>query len=158
MGRCRSSGMFRKEYENRHHCSCYSHHFRHFWIYFGGYIGVTRIARASNYATLMWLTNIDKNLQQGNIDRAKKLTFLATDGSFGALEQIDTIPLSFLVVVLTGISSKLGMKELHEQIATRAKQHFAPRLDEFSEASKINIQKIVEVELLQSKCSSSNKK
>ncbi len=124
---------------------------------FGGYIGVTRIARASNYATLMWLTNIDKNLQQGNIDRAKKLTFLATDGSFGALEQIDTIPLSFLVVVLTGISSKLGMKELHEQIATRAKQHFAPRLDEFSEASKINIQKIVEVELLQSKCSSSNK-
>jgi len=34
----------------------------------GGYNGVIRMVRASNYATLMWLTNIDKNLQQGNID------------------------------------------------------------------------------------------
>lgn len=24
----------RKEYEDRYHCSCYRHHFRHFWIYF----------------------------------------------------------------------------------------------------------------------------
>jgi hypothetical protein len=59
---------------------------------FGGYNGVNRMVRASNYATLMWLTAIDKDLQQGNIDRAKKLTFQATDATFGVLESIDTTP------------------------------------------------------------------
>jgi hypothetical protein len=112
---------------------------------FGGYIGVTRMARASNYATLMWLTNIDKDLQQGNIDRAKKLTFQATDATFGVLERIDTTPESALLAVVP-------WDAFNEQIATRAKQHFTPRLDEFSEASKNNIQKIVEVELPKSSC------
>jgi len=60
----------------------------------GGYISVTRVARDSNYATLMWLTAIDKDLQQGNLDRAKKLTFQATDATFGVLQLIDTTPQS----------------------------------------------------------------
>jgi hypothetical protein len=51
-----------------------------------------------------------------------------------------------------------NIKAFNEQIATRAKQHFTPRFDEFSEASKINIQKIIEVELPQSKCPSPIKK
>lgn len=118
---------------------------------FGGYIGVTRMARASNYATLMWLTNIDKNLQQGNIDQAKRLTFQATDATFGVLERIDTTPESALLAVVPW--DAFNIKAFNEQIATRAKQHFTPRLDEFSEASKSNIQEIVEVELPASKSS-----
>ena len=123
---------------------------------FGGYIGVTRMARASNYATLMWLTNIDKDLQQGNIDRAKKLTFQATDATFGVLERIDTTPESALLAVVPW--DAFNIKAFNEHIAIRAKQHFALRLDEFSDASKNNIQKIVEVELPQSKCPSPVKK
>jgi len=45
-----------------------------------------------------------------------------------------------------------NMKTYNEQVATRSKQHFIPRLDEFSEPSKIQIQKIVEVELPKSTC------
>ena len=116
----------------------------------GGYNGVTRMARASNYATLMWLTNIDKDLQQGNIDRAKKLTFQATDATFGVLERIDTTPESALLAVVPW--DAFNIKAFNEQIATRAKQHFTPRFDEFSEPSKSNIQKIVEVELPKSSC------
>ena len=116
----------------------------------GGYNGVTRMARASNYATLMWLTNIDKDLQQGNIDRAKKLTFQATDATFGVLERIDTTPESALLAVVPW--DAFNIKAFNEQIATRAKQHFTPRFDEFSEPSKSYIQKIVEVELPKSSC------
>jgi hypothetical protein len=116
----------------------------------GGYNGVTRMARASNYATLMWLTNIDKDLQQGNIDRAKKLTFQATDATFGVLERIDTTPESALLAVVPW--DAFNIKAFNEQIATRAKQHFNPRFDEFSEPSKSYIQKIVEVELPKSSC------
>ncbi len=112
---------------------------------FGGYIGVTRIARASNYANLMWIANIDKDLQQGNIDRAKKLTFQATDATFGVLERIDTTPESALLAVVPW--DAFNIKAFNDQIATRAKQHFTPRFDEFSEPSKSYIQKIVEVEL-----------
>jgi hypothetical protein len=111
----------------------------------GGYSGVTRMVRDSNYATLMWLTNIDKDLQQGNIDRAKKLTFQATDATFGVLERIDTTPESALPAVVSW--DAFNIKAFNEQIATRAKQHFTPRYDEFSEPSKSYIQKIVEVEL-----------
>jgi hypothetical protein len=116
----------------------------------GGYNGVTRMARASNYATLMWLTNIDKDLQQGNIDRAKKLTFQATDATFGVLERIDTTPESALLAVVPWAA--FNIKAFNEQIATRAKQHFTHRFDEFSEPSKSYIQKIVEVELPKSSC------
>ena len=116
----------------------------------GGYNGVTRMARASNYATLMWLTNIDKDLQQGNIDRAKKLTFQATDATFGVLERIDTTPESALLAVVPW--DAFNIKAFNEQIATRAKQHFNPRFDEFSEPSKSYTQKIVEVELPKSSC------
>jgi len=116
----------------------------------GGYNGVTRMARASNYATLMWLTNIDKDLQQGNIDHAKKLTFQATDATFGVLERIDTTPESALMAVVPW--DAFNIKAFNEQIATRAKQHFTPRFDEFSEPSKSYIQKIVEVELPKSSC------
>ena len=122
----------------------------------GGYNGVTRMVRDSNYATLMWLTNIDKDLQQGNIDRAKKLTFQATDATFGVLERIDTTPESALLAVVPW--DAFNIKAFNDQIATRAKQHFTPRFDEFSEPSKSYIQKIVEVELPQSKCSSPIKK
>jgi len=111
----------------------------------GGYNGVTRMVRDSNYATLMWLTNIDKNLQQGNIDQAKRLTFQATDATFGVLERIDTTPESALLAVVPW--DAFNIKAFNEQIATRAKQHFTPRYDEFSEPSKSYIQKIVEVEL-----------
>ena len=116
----------------------------------GGYNGVTRMVRDSNYATLMWLTNIDKDLQQGNIDRAKKLTFQATDATFGVLERIDTTPESALLAVVPW--DAFNIKAFNEQIATRAKQHFTPRFDEFSEPSKSYIQKIVEVELPKSSC------
>jgi hypothetical protein len=108
------------------------------------------MARASNYATLMWLTNIDKDLQQGNIDRAKKLTFQATDATFGVLERIDTTPESALLAVVPW--DAFNIKAFNEQIATRTKQHFTPRFDEFSEPSKSYIQKIVEVELPKSSC------
>ena len=100
----------------------------------GGYNGVTRMVRDSNYATLMWLTNIDKDLQQGNIDRAKKLTFQATDATFGVLERIDTTPESALLAVVPW--DAFNIKAFNEQIATRAKQHFTLRFDEFSEPSK----------------------
>ena len=116
----------------------------------GGYNGVTRIARDSNYATLMWLTAIDKDLQQGNIDRAKKLTFQATDATFGVLQLIDTTPQSALMAVVPW--GAYNMKTYNKQIASRAKQHFIPRFDEFSEPSKSNIQKIIEVELPKSSC------
>lgn len=116
----------------------------------GGYNGVTRMVRDSNHATLMWLTAIDKELQQGNIDRAKKLTFQATDATFGVLELIDTTPESALMPVVPW--GAYNMKTYKEQIATRAKQHFTPRFDEFSEPSKSYIQKIVEVELPKSSC------
>ena len=116
----------------------------------GGYNGVHRMVRASNYATLMWLTAIDKDLQQGNIDSAKKLTFQATDATFGVLESIDTTPESTLLGVVPW--DAFNIKAFNEQIATRAKQHFTPRFDELPEPSKSYIQKIVEVELPKSSC------
>jgi len=114
----------------------------------GGYYGVSRMARDSNYANLMWLTAIDKDLEQGNIDRAKKLTFQATDATFGALQTIDTIPQSGLMTVL-GV---FNMKAYNDQVSTRAKQHFITRLDELSEPPKIQIQQIVKVEMPQRSC------
>ena len=116
----------------------------------GGYNGVTRMVRDSNCATLMWLTAIDKALQQENIDRAKKLTFQATDATFGVLEKIDTTPESALLPLVPW--DAFNIKAFNEQIATRAKQHFTPRFDEFSEPSKSYIQRIVEIELPKSSC------
>jgi hypothetical protein len=115
----------------------------------GGYFTAKRLARDTNYAQLLWLTSIDRDLQAGRIDRARSILSTATDGTLMLLEGIDRQPLPVLMTVL----GAFDMKEQNERIATRAKQHFLPISDSMSNESKAFLASIVEVEIPPSQCS-----
>ena len=111
----------------------------------GGYYAAAKTAKMSNYATLMWLTNIDESLERGNIERAKELVFLATDGTFGALHIVDHIPGSVLMTAMPFDS--FNIKDFNERTATKAKLHFADRAVEFSGPAKEFFDQIQEIDL-----------
>jgi len=115
----------------------------------GGYFTAKRLARDTNYAQLMWLTNIDRDLQEGRIDRARKITHLATDGTLMLLGNLDRQPLPILMTV----AGAFDMKKQNEIVATRAKQHFLPISDSMSDESKAFLTSIVEVDIPPSQCS-----
>ena len=115
----------------------------------GGYFTARRLARDTNFAQLMWLTAIDRNIQEGRIDRARSILSTATDGTLMLLESIDRQPLPVLMTVF----GAFDMRELNERTATRAKQHFLPISDSMSPESKAFLTSIVEVDIPPSQCS-----
>jgi hypothetical protein len=118
----------------------------------GGYITGGRISRDSNYAQLLWLTSIDRELHAGRYDRAQSVSKSASDMTLQflpALEDDPNLRTSLLMTTLGGFQ----MTELNEQIATRAKRHFLPISNNFSEQSRRFLTEIVEVELPASKSS-----
>jgi len=119
----------------------------------GGYFTAKRLARDTNYAQLMWLTNIDRDLQEGRIDRARKITHLATDGTLMLLGNLDRQPLPILMTV----AGAFDMKKQNEIVATRAKQHFIPLSPAFSKESVSFLEQIKEVEIPPSTCAAKNK-
>ena len=115
----------------------------------GGYFTAKRLARDTNYAQLLWLTSIDRDLQAGRIDRARSILSTATDGTLMLLEGIDRQPLPVLMTVF----GAFDMKEQNERIATRAKQHFLPISDSMCTESKAFLTSIVEADIPPSHCS-----
>ena len=115
----------------------------------GGYFTAKRLACDSNYAQLLWLTSIDRDLQAGRIDRARSILSTATDSTLMLLEGIDQQPLPVLMTVF----GAFDMKEQNERVATRAKQHFLPISDSMSDESKAFLTSIVEVDIPPSQCS-----
>lgn len=119
----------------------------------GGYYTAKRLARDTNYAQLMWLTNIDRDLQAGRIDRAREITHFATDGTLMLLAKIDSEPLPILMTV----AGAFDMKRQNEIWATRAKQHFLPLSSTLSKESVTFLEQIKEVEIPPSTCAANTK-
>jgi hypothetical protein len=114
----------------------------------GGYFTAKRLARDTNYAQLLWLTSIDRDLQAGRIDRARSILSTAADGTLSLLHRLDDSPLPILMTV----AGAFDLKKQNEITATRAKQHFLPLADSMSVESKVFLKSIVEVEIPPSQC------
>jgi hypothetical protein len=112
----------------------------------GSYITGRRIARDSNYAQLLWLTSIDRELQAGRYDRAKSASTSASDMTLQFLAALEDDPKLRMSLLMTSVGG-FQMSELNDQIATRAKRHFLPISAGLSEQSRRFLADIVEVEL-----------
>jgi hypothetical protein len=114
----------------------------------GGYFTGARVIRDTNYAQLLWLTSIDRELHAGNPERARKISLSASDMTLNLLERMDRERLPLLMTALGGFN----MDELNDQIATRAKLHFLPISEGMSDESKRFLEAIIEVDIPPSTC------
>ena len=122
----------------------------------GGYITGGRAVRDTNYAQLLWLTSIDRELHAGRYDRAQSVSTSAADMTLqflAALEDDPKLRTSLLMTSLGGFQ----MNELNDQIATRAKRHFLPIAENMSGETKAFLERIVEVDIPPSQCATKTK-
>jgi len=119
----------------------------------GGYFTAKRLARDTNYATLLWLTSIDSELQAGQIERARRTALIATDGTLSLLSGLDQQSAPILMTVF----GAFDFKHANEITATRAKRHFLPNSMTLSDESRAFLERVVEVEIPTSSCSAKKK-
>lgn len=115
----------------------------------GGFVTGKRVARDSNYAQLLWLTSIDRELHAERYDRARKVSKSASDMTLQFLEMLENDPKLRTSILMTAMGG-FQMNDLNDQVATRARRHFLPISQDMSEESKRFLAAIVEVEIPES--------
>jgi hypothetical protein len=117
----------------------------------GGYVigGIQtglKTAIDSDTATLMWITEIDRAIQSGNIKRANYFCFTAATAHFDLIKRLNDHPASMMLMI--SIAPWLHYMEKPNQIIlTRAKQFYAPRASEMTLGAKAYLESIQEVPL-----------
>jgi hypothetical protein len=116
----------------------------------GGSVSTKRIVKDSNIANLMWITEINRQIDLQNNQKAKDLCFLAAQGTFGVLNTFDRH--SFIYSVFSVCPWVLQREEPNSIILTRAKIFYTPQASKMFSGAREYLNSIKEVPLPISTC------
>jgi hypothetical protein len=119
----------------------------------GGSVSTMKIIKDSNIATLMWITEINRQIDLQNIKRAKELCFAATQGTLSVLNTFDKH--SFVYSVFSVCPWVNQMDEQNNITLTKTKIFYAPQASKFFPEAREYLNNIKEVPIPVSLCNKS---
>lgn len=116
----------------------------------GGYVigGIqtgAKVAVASDAATMMWITEINRAIQSGKTEKANNLCFTAASIHFDLLKRLKDHPLQMLIMSVVPWMNTT--EKLNQIVLTRAKQFYFHRASEMTPEAKEYLENIKEVPL-----------
>jgi hypothetical protein len=109
----------------------------------GGSVSTKKIFKDSNIATLMWITEINRQIELQNMKKAEDLCFVAAQGSFSLLNTFDKN--SFVYSVFSVCPWVNIMDKPNQTILTKAKIFYTPKASKMFPEAREYLNSIKEV-------------
>jgi hypothetical protein len=119
----------------------------------GGSVSTKKIFKDSNIATLMWITEINRQIELQNMKKAEDLCFVAAQGSFSLLNTFDKN--SFVYSVFSVCPWVNIMDKPNQTILTKAKMFYTHKASKMFPEAREYLNSIKEVPIPVSLCNKS---
>lgn len=116
----------------------------------GGSVSTKKVIKDSNIAALMWITEINRQIDLQNNKRAEELCFFAAEGTFSVLNTFDKH--SFIYSIWSVCPWVNQMEEPNNITLTKAKIFYTPQASRMFSGAREYLNSIKEVPIPVSTC------
>ena len=119
----------------------------------GGYVTTKKLVKDSNIGNLMWFTEINRQIELQNKQKAEDLCFLAAQGTFIALNGFDK---NSIIYSIASVCPWINfMDKSNQTILTKAKIFYSPKASKMFPDAREYLNSIKEVPIPVSACKKS---
>jgi hypothetical protein len=109
----------------------------------GGYVSTKKLVKDSNIGNLMWFTEINRQIELQNKQKAEDLCFLAAQGTFIALNGFDK---NSIIYSIASVCPWINfMDKSNQTILTKAKIYYSPKASKMFPDAREYLNSIKEV-------------
>ena len=111
----------------------------------GGYVTTKKLVKDSNIGNLMWFTEINRQIELQNKQKAEDLCFLAAQGTFIALNGFDK---NSIIYSIASVCPWINfMDKSNQTILTKAKIYYSPKASKMFPEAREYLNNIKEVRI-----------
>ena len=109
----------------------------------GGYVSTKKIIRGFNVGNLLWITEINRQIELQNNQKAEELCFSTAQGNFSVLNRLDKDALLYSIMTVCLWTNP--MDERTKDILTKAKIFYSPKASKMYPDAREYLNSIKEV-------------
>jgi hypothetical protein len=109
----------------------------------GSYVSTKKIIRGFNVGNLLWITEINRQIELQNNQKAEELCFSTAQGNFSVLNRLDKDALLYSIMAVCPWTNPMDERTMN--ILTKAKIFYAPKASKMFPDAREYLNSIKEV-------------